>query len=85
MQKICTKYAINMLEHAYYMPLFAINMQSYEPKLHEICKYADCNSQICKDLHEICQKYAGNMQIYAKNMQVYLNNMQGVCKKHANI
>ena len=36
-------------------------------------------------MHEICQKYAGNMQIYDKNMQVYAKNMQEICKKYANI
>ena len=32
-------------------------------------------------MHEICQKYAGNMQIYAKNMQV----LSIICKKYANM
>ena len=31
-------------------------------------------------MHEVCQKYAGNMQIYAKNMQVQPRNMQEICK-----
>ena len=84
MQKICKKYARNMLKYAYYMPLHPINMQLYEPNMQKLCKYIDCISQICK---KRCTKYARNMleyagymQIYAKNMQVYAKNMQEICK-----
>ena len=47
MQKICTKYAKNMPKYAYYMQLYVIIMQLYAPNMHKICKYIDCNSQIC--------------------------------------
>ena len=45
------KYACNML-------LYALNMLFYAQNMHKICKYIDCISQISKDVHEICLKYA---------------------------
>ena len=42
MQKICKKYARKMLKYAYFVQLFAINMQSYVPNMPKICKYIDC-------------------------------------------
>ena len=42
MQEICQKYHISMLQYAYYVLLYAINMQSYEPNMPKICKNIDC-------------------------------------------
>ena len=48
--------------------------------MNQICKkYANIQTVLvkyAKDMHERCQKYAGNMQVHAKNMQVYVNIMQ---------
>ena len=53
MQKICTKYARNMLKYAHYMPLYAINMQLCALNMQNKMRI-DCISQICKT-------YARNM------------------------
>ena len=63
MQKICTKYARNMLKYAHFMQLYARNMQLYEPNMQIIFEYIDCISKVCK-------KYDLNMPEICLNMQL---------------
>ena len=59
MDEIYQKYH-SMPVYAYYhdMQLYNINMQLYAQNMHKICTYIDWFIEICKDMHEICQKYA---------------------------
>ena len=63
MPEICQKYAYYMM-----MPLYAINMQSYEPNMQSNMQIYAKNMQV---LSIICKKYANMWTVlveYAKNM-----------------
>ena len=57
------------------MQFYAINMQLllYAPNMHQISKYIDCISQICK-------RYPGNMPEICRNMQVICRYMLKLCR-----
>ena len=74
MQKICKKYAQNMLEYVEICIIYANNMQQICTNMQVICiLYA----YICINMHA-CIKYETNMQNIC-------NNIQEICKKYAQI